>query len=47
MRARVIALPVDQFQSWLENQRRNILASQKALAAQRKAGIGSLNANGK
>src|SRR4051794_35111728 len=47
MRARVIALPVDQFQSWLENQRRNILASQKALAAQRKAGIGALNANGK
>jgi cytochrome c oxidase subunit 2 len=46
MRARVIALPVDQYQSWIENQRKNILASQKALAAQRKAGIGVLQAKG-
>jgi cytochrome c oxidase subunit II len=47
MRARVIAMPVDQYQSWIENQRKNILAAQKALAAQRKAGIGALQANGK
>ncbi|MEA2425827.1 MAG: cytochrome c oxidase subunit [Thermoleophilaceae bacterium] len=40
MRARVIALPVDQYKAWIERQRSNILASQKALAAQRKAGIG-------
>ncbi len=38
MRARVIALPVDQYKTWIENQRTNILAAQKALAAQRKAG---------
>jgi cytochrome c oxidase subunit 2 len=41
MRARVIALPVDQYQSWIENQRKNILAAQSALAAQRKAGQGA------
>jgi cytochrome c oxidase subunit 2 len=41
MRARVIALPVDQYQTWVENQRKNILASQKALAQQRKQGFGS------
>jgi cytochrome c oxidase subunit II len=41
MRARVIALPVDQYKTWVENQRKNILASQKALAAQRKAGQGA------
>jgi cytochrome c oxidase subunit II len=40
MRARVIALPVDQYKSWIERQRANIVAAQKALAAQRKAGIG-------
>ena len=47
MRARVIALPVDQYKAWVENQRKNILASQKALAAQRKAGIGATQAKGK
>jgi cytochrome c oxidase subunit II len=41
MRARVIALPVDQYQAWIEKQRKNILAAQSALAAQRKAGVGS------
>ncbi len=40
MRARVIAVPVDQYQSWIENQRKNILASQAALAAARKSGQG-------
>jgi cytochrome c oxidase subunit 2 len=40
MRNRVIALPVDQYRNWFENQRRNILAAQKALAAARKAGGG-------
>lgn len=40
MRARVIALPVDQYNAWVEKQRTNILAAQKALAAQRKAGQG-------
>ena len=47
MRNRVIALPVDQYKAWVENQRKNILASQKALAAQRKAGIGATQAKGK
>ena len=46
MRNRVIALPVDQYQNWIENQRRNILAAQKALAAARKAGIGNTEAKG-
>jgi cytochrome c oxidase subunit II len=46
MRARVIALPVDQYKAWVENQRKNILASQKALAAQRKAGVGATQAKG-
>jgi cytochrome c oxidase subunit 2 len=41
MRARVIALPVDQYQAWVENQRKNILAAQSALAQQRKQGFGS------
>jgi cytochrome c oxidase subunit II len=41
MRARVIALPVDQYKAWVENQRRNIIAAQQALAAQRKAGQGN------
>jgi cytochrome c oxidase subunit 2 len=40
MRARVIALPVDQWQTWIENQRKNILDAQTALADQRKAGFG-------
>jgi len=44
MRARVIALPVDQYQAWVEKQRTNILAAQKALAAQRKAGEGATEA---
>jgi cytochrome c oxidase subunit 2 len=41
MRARVIALPVDQYQAWIENQRKNIIAAQVALAQQRKQGFGS------
>ena len=41
MRARVIALPVDQYQAWVENQRKNIIAAQTALALQRKQGYGS------
>src|SRR3954469_17906256 len=41
MRARVIALPVDQYQNWIRNQRKNIIAAQNALAAQRKAGLGA------
>src|SRR3954465_10365939 len=41
MRARVIALPVDQYKTWVENQRKNIIAAQKALAQQRKQGFGS------
>jgi cytochrome c oxidase subunit 2 len=40
MRNRVIAVPVDQYRAWIEKQRRDILASQQALAAQRKAGVG-------
>jgi cytochrome c oxidase subunit 2 len=44
MRARVVALPVDQYQAWVEKQRTNILAAQKALAAQRKAGEGATEA---
>jgi hypothetical protein len=47
MRNRVIALPVDQYKAWVENQRKNILAAQKALAAQRKAGIGATQAKEK
>jgi cytochrome c oxidase subunit 2 len=43
MRARVIALPVDQYQSWVENQRKNIIAAQSALAQQRKQGFGSVS----
>jgi cytochrome c oxidase subunit 2 len=37
MRARVIALPVDQYRRWLEDQQRAIRASQAALAKQREA----------
>jgi cytochrome c oxidase subunit 2 len=47
MRARVIALPIDQYKLWVERQRANILAAQTALAAQRKAGIGNPLANTK
>ncbi|MEA2492100.1 MAG: cytochrome c oxidase subunit [Thermoleophilaceae bacterium] len=47
MRARVIALPVDQYQAWVEKQRKDILAAQSALAAQRKAGIGVTDAKTK
>jgi cytochrome c oxidase subunit 2 len=40
MRARVIALPVDQYETWIANQRKNILASQKALALTRQTNPG-------
>jgi cytochrome c oxidase subunit 2 len=40
MRARVIAVPVDQYQAWVAKQRKDILDSQAALAAMRKAGFG-------
>jgi cytochrome c oxidase subunit 2 len=40
MRARVIAVPVDQYKTWIQNHRKNILAAQQELAAQRKAGEG-------
>jgi cytochrome c oxidase subunit II len=40
MRAVVDAVPPDQFQAWVQRQRQQILASQQALAAQRKAGQG-------
>jgi cytochrome c oxidase subunit 2 len=40
MLAQVRAVPPDQFRAWLATQRQNILASQQALAAQRKAGEG-------
>jgi cytochrome c oxidase subunit 2 len=47
MRARVIALPVDQYKAWVEQHRKDILASQQALAAARKAGIGNTEAKEK
>ena len=47
MRARVIALPVDQYQAWVEQHRKDILAAQQALAAARKAGIGNTEAKEK
>jgi cytochrome c oxidase subunit 2 len=37
MRARVVALPPDQYQRWVEDQKRLIAESQDALAAQREA----------
>jgi cytochrome c oxidase subunit 2 len=37
MRARVIALPPDQYTRWVDNQKRRIGEAQKALAAQRAA----------
>jgi cytochrome c oxidase subunit 2 len=43
MRARVVALPVDQYQAWVEKQRKDILASQKALTQMRKQGYGSIS----
>jgi cytochrome c oxidase subunit 2 len=46
MRARVIALPVDEYKTWIENQRKTILAAQSALASQRKAGVGNTEAKG-
>jgi cytochrome c oxidase subunit 2 len=47
MRARVIAVPVDQYQAWVEKQRQGILDAQKELAAARKAGIGNTEAKEK
>ena len=47
MRARVIAMPVDQYQAWVEKQRQDILDAQTALAAARKAGIGNTEAKEK
>jgi cytochrome c oxidase subunit 2 len=47
MRARVVALPVDQYQAWVEKQRKDILAAQTALAAARKAGVGNTEAKTK
>jgi cytochrome c oxidase subunit 2 len=41
MRARVIAMPVDEYTAWLEQHRRDILAAQVGLAQMRKAGIGN------
>jgi cytochrome c oxidase subunit 2 len=41
MRARVIAMPVDDYENWIEQHRKDILASQQALAAARKAGQGN------
>jgi cytochrome c oxidase subunit 2 len=40
MRAVVDAVPPDQYQAWLQQQRNNILQAQRDLAAQRKAGQG-------
>ena len=47
MRARVIAVPVDQYQAWVEKQRKDILDAQSALAAARKAGQGNAEAKEK
>jgi cytochrome c oxidase subunit 2 len=47
MRARVIALPVDQYEAWVEKQRQDILDAQSELAAARKAGIGNTEAKEK
>lgn len=41
MRNRVIALPVDQYESWLDKQRKDLIAAQEGLAAMRKAGVGN------
>jgi cytochrome c oxidase subunit 2 len=40
MRAEVQAVSPDQYRAWYTQQRQNLLASQAALAAQRKAGVG-------
>lgn len=40
MRARVVAVPVDQYKAWVERQRRDLLEAQNALAQARKAGQG-------
>jgi cytochrome c oxidase subunit 2 len=40
MRARVIAMPVDEYNAWIERHRQDVLAAQDALAQMRKAGIG-------
>jgi cytochrome c oxidase subunit 2 len=47
MRARVIALPVDQYEAWVEKQRQDIFDAQSELAAARKAGIGNTEAKEK
>jgi cytochrome c oxidase subunit II len=41
MKAQVRAVPPDEYQAWLTRQRNDILASQQALSAARKAGQGS------
>ena len=41
MRNRVIALPVDQYQAWLDKQRKDLIAAQEGLASMRKAGVGN------
>ena len=41
MRARVIALPVDEYEAWVEQHRKDLIAAQDALAEQRKSGQGS------
>jgi cytochrome c oxidase subunit 2 len=46
MKQEVTALPVDQYKLWIENQRRNILAAQKALQLQRKSAVIAGIANG-
>jgi cytochrome c oxidase subunit 2 len=40
MRARVIGVPVDEYNAWIDQHRRDIIAAQDELAAQRKAGFG-------
>jgi hypothetical protein len=43
----VVALPVDQYEAWVEKQRKDILDAQSALAAARKAGQGNTEAKEK
>jgi cytochrome c oxidase subunit 2 len=47
MRAQVRAVPVDEYRTWVEKQRKDILAAQTALAAARKAGVGNTEATTK
>jgi cytochrome c oxidase subunit II len=47
MRARVVAMPVDEYEAWVERQRKDIVAAQEALAAARKAGVGNTEAKEK